>query len=106
MITVIPFDTEDEAIEISNDSPYGLYDYVFGRHRPAMAAGLLRASNIGINTLQRNHEAAPGGVQVQRRRLCDMVGRGVSTPTPRCNPSCGRAEALCSPLRSLHSHEL
>ncbi|MCU1499912.1 MAG: NAD-dependent aldehyde dehydrogenase [Acidimicrobiales bacterium] len=63
VITVIPFDTEDEAIEIANDSPYGLYDYVFsGDSGRAMAvAKLLRAGNVGINTLQRNHEAAFGG---------------------------------------------
>lgn len=63
VITVIPFDTEDEAIEIANDSPYGLYDYVFsGDAGRAMAvAKLLRAGNVGINTLQRNHEAAFGG---------------------------------------------
>ena len=63
VITVIPFDTEDEAIEIANDSPYGLYDYVFsGDTGRAMAvAKLLRAGNVGINTLQRNHDAAFGG---------------------------------------------
>jgi acyl-CoA reductase-like NAD-dependent aldehyde dehydrogenase len=63
VITVIPFDTEDEAIEISNDSPYGLYDYVFSADtgRAMAVAKLLRAGNVGINTLQRNHEAAFGG---------------------------------------------
>ena len=63
VITVIPFDTEDEAIAISNDSDYGLYDYVFTADSgKAMAvAKLLRAGNVGINTLQRNHEAAFGG---------------------------------------------
>ena len=63
VITVIPFDDEDEAIAISNDTPYGLYDYVFsGDTGRAMAvAKLLKAGNVGINTLQRNHEAAFGG---------------------------------------------
>ncbi len=63
VITVIPFDTEDEAIAIANDSPYGLYDYVFsGDSGKAMeVAKLLRCGNVGINTLQRNHEAAFGG---------------------------------------------
>ena len=63
VITVIPFDTEDEAIAIANDSPYGLYDYVFSADsgRAMAVAKLLRAGNIGINTLQRNHEAAFGG---------------------------------------------
>ena len=63
VITVIPFDTEDEAIAISNDSPYGLYDYVFSEDtgRAMAVAKLLQAGNVGINTLQRNHEAAFGG---------------------------------------------
>jgi acyl-CoA reductase-like NAD-dependent aldehyde dehydrogenase len=63
VITVIPFDTEDEALAIANDSPYGLYDYVFsGDTGKAMAmAKLLRAGTVGINTLQRNHDAAFGG---------------------------------------------
>ncbi|MFN8016599.1 MAG: aldehyde dehydrogenase family protein [Acidimicrobiales bacterium] len=63
VITVIPFDTEDEAIAIANDSPYGLYDYVFSADsaKAMEVAKLLRAGNVGINTLQRNHEAAFGG---------------------------------------------
>lgn len=63
VITVIPFDTEDEAIAISNDSDYGLYDYVFTEDtgKAMEVAKLLRAGNVGINTLQRNHEAAFGG---------------------------------------------
>ena len=63
VITVIPFDTEDEAIEIANDSPYGLYNYVFSGDtgRAMEVAKLLRSGNVGINTLQRNHEAAFGG---------------------------------------------
>jgi len=63
VIVAIPFDDEDEAIAIANDSPYGLYDYVFsGDTGRAMAvAKLLEAGNVGINTLQRNHEAAFGG---------------------------------------------
>ncbi|MCB1039688.1 MAG: aldehyde dehydrogenase family protein, partial [Acidimicrobiales bacterium] len=63
VITVIPFDTEDEAIAISNDSDYGLYDYVFTADtgKAMEIAKLLRAGNVGINTLQRNHEAAFGG---------------------------------------------
>lgn len=63
VITVLPFDDDDEAVAIANDSPYGLYDYVFsGDSGRAMAvAQRLRAGNVGINTLQRNHEAAFGG---------------------------------------------
>ena len=63
VITVIPFDTEDDAIAIANDSPYGLYDYVFSADtgRAMAVAKQLEAGNVGINTLQRNHEMAFGG---------------------------------------------
>lgn len=63
VITVIPFDTDDEAVAISNDSDYGLYDYVFTADtaKAMEIAKVLRAGNVGINTLQRNHEAAFGG---------------------------------------------
>jgi acyl-CoA reductase-like NAD-dependent aldehyde dehydrogenase len=63
VITVIPFDADDEAIAIANDSPYGLYNYVFSGDtgRAMEVAKLLRSGNVGINTLQRNHEAAFGG---------------------------------------------
>ncbi len=63
VITVIPFDTEDEAIAIANDSQYGLYNYVFTADsgKAMEVAKLLRSGNVGINTLQRNHEAAFGG---------------------------------------------
>ena len=63
VITVIPFDTEDEAIALANDSDYGLYDYIFSADsaKAMEVAKVLRAGNVGINTLQRNHEAAFGG---------------------------------------------
>lgn len=63
VITVLAFDTDDEAVQIANDSPYGLYDYVFSADsgRAMEVAKRLRAGNVGINTLQRNHEAAFGG---------------------------------------------
>ena len=48
---------------IANDSPYGLYSYVFSGDsgRAMQVAGQLESGNVGINTLQRNHEAAFGG---------------------------------------------
>jgi acyl-CoA reductase-like NAD-dependent aldehyde dehydrogenase len=63
VITVIPFDAPDEAVAIANDSDYGLYDYVFTADtgKAMELAKLLRCGNVGINTLQRNHEAAFGG---------------------------------------------
>ncbi|MCB1257093.1 MAG: aldehyde dehydrogenase family protein [Microthrixaceae bacterium] len=63
VVVVVPFDDEDEAIAIANDSDYGLYSYVFSADtgRAWEVAKRLRSGNVGINTLQRNHEAPFGG---------------------------------------------
>ncbi|NLV54601.1 MAG: aldehyde dehydrogenase family protein [Acidimicrobiales bacterium] len=63
VIVAMAFEDEDEAIAIANDSPYGLYSYVFtGDSGRGMAvAERLESGTVGINTLQRNHEAAFGG---------------------------------------------
>jgi acyl-CoA reductase-like NAD-dependent aldehyde dehydrogenase len=66
VIVAVPFDgDDDEGIAIANDSDFGLYDYVFsGDSARAMRAGkLLRAGNVGINTVQRNHETPFGGTK-------------------------------------------
>jgi acyl-CoA reductase-like NAD-dependent aldehyde dehydrogenase len=66
VIVVVPFDTEDEAIAIANDSDYGLYDYVFSEDtgRAFEIAQRLEAGHVGINTAQRNHEAPFGGFKM------------------------------------------
>lgn len=63
VVAVVPFDDDDEAIAIANDSDYGLYSYVFSGDtgRAWAVAQRLRSGNVGINTLQRNHEAPFGG---------------------------------------------
>jgi acyl-CoA reductase-like NAD-dependent aldehyde dehydrogenase len=63
VIAVVPFDTDEEAVAIANDSDFGLYDYVFSEDSArAFAVGeRLEAGHVGINTAQRNHEAAFGG---------------------------------------------
>jgi acyl-CoA reductase-like NAD-dependent aldehyde dehydrogenase len=63
VVVVVPFDDEDEAVAIANDSDYGLYSYVFSKDtgRAWNVARRLRSGNVGINTLQRNHEAPFGG---------------------------------------------
>jgi acyl-CoA reductase-like NAD-dependent aldehyde dehydrogenase len=63
VVVVVPFDDEDEAVAIANDSDYGLYSYVFSKDtaRAWGVAKRLRSGNVGINTLQRNHEAPFGG---------------------------------------------
>lgn len=66
VLVVVPFDDEDEAVEIANDSDYGLYDYVYSEDtaRAFRVAQQLRCGHIGINTAQRNHEAPFGGFKM------------------------------------------
>jgi acyl-CoA reductase-like NAD-dependent aldehyde dehydrogenase len=67
VIVAMPFDGDDEnGVELANRSEYGLYDYVFSADSArAMRAGkLLRAANVGINTVQRNHETPFGGTKL------------------------------------------
>jgi acyl-CoA reductase-like NAD-dependent aldehyde dehydrogenase len=66
VIVVVPYDDDEEAIAIANDSDYGLYDYVFSEDT-AKAYGIaqrLEAGHVGINTAQRNHEAPFGGFKM------------------------------------------
>jgi acyl-CoA reductase-like NAD-dependent aldehyde dehydrogenase len=66
VITMIPFDDEDEGIAIANDTEFGLYDYVFSQDgaRALKAAKQLQAGHVGINTAQRNHDAPFGGFKM------------------------------------------
>ena len=58
---------EDVAVQavvaVVGDGDYGLYSYVFSKDtaRAWGVAQRLRSGNVGINTLQRNHEAPFGG---------------------------------------------
>ncbi len=66
VIVAVPFDGDDEAgVDLANESDFGLYDYVFSADSArAMRAGKsLRAGNVGINTVQRNHETPFGGTK-------------------------------------------
>jgi phenylacetaldehyde dehydrogenase len=66
VIVVVPFDDEEEGIAISNDSSYGLYDYVFSTDtaRAYQVARRLRAGNVGINTTGRNPYTPFGGFKM------------------------------------------
>jgi acyl-CoA reductase-like NAD-dependent aldehyde dehydrogenase len=65
VIVAESFDEDDEAIALANDSDFGLYDYVFSSDsgRAMRVARRLRAGNVGINTVQRNHETPFGGTK-------------------------------------------
>jgi aldehyde dehydrogenase (NAD+) len=51
VLCILPYDTEEEAIRIANDTPYGLSAYVFGdTHEHASRVGeRMRAGNVHIN---------------------------------------------------------
>jgi acyl-CoA reductase-like NAD-dependent aldehyde dehydrogenase len=63
VIVVVPFDDDDEAIAIANDSDFGLYSYVFSQDtgRAFAVAEQLESGMVGINTAQRNHDTPFGG---------------------------------------------
>ena len=63
VVVVETFDDEDEAVALANGTAFGLYDYVWSGDsvRAYRVARQLRSGNVGINTVQRNHEAPFGG---------------------------------------------
>lgn len=66
VIAAIPFDDEEEGLAIVNGTAFGLYDYVFTGDTPRALelAGRIRSGNVGLNTLQRNHEVPFGGFKM------------------------------------------
>ena len=66
VVTMIPFDDEEEAIAIANDSEYGLNDYVFSKDvgRALTVAQRLEAGSVAINTGQQSQEAPFGGFKM------------------------------------------
>jgi acyl-CoA reductase-like NAD-dependent aldehyde dehydrogenase len=63
VLCILPYDTEEQAIRIANDTPYGLSAYVFGdTHGHAMAVGSrLRAGNLHINGASLDTRGSFGG---------------------------------------------
>ncbi len=66
VVVVVPFDDEDEAIQIANDSDYGLLSYVFCEDgaRAYELAKQIRSGTVAINTAQRHHEVPFGGFKL------------------------------------------
>lgn len=63
VLVMIPYDTEEEAIAIANDSPYGLAAYVWSAdpQRASRVAGRLRAGVVRINGAMLDMNAPFGG---------------------------------------------
>ncbi|MBW5482903.1 aldehyde dehydrogenase family protein [Streptomyces bambusae] len=63
VVVVVPFDTEEEAVALANDSEFGLLSYVWSGDvaRAFRVARQLRAGGVGVNTIGRNMEAPFGG---------------------------------------------
>jgi len=63
VLAVIPYRTEEEAIEIANGTPYGLGAYVFSsnRERGGSVGRQLQAGRVFLNGATSNTEAPMGG---------------------------------------------
>lgn len=63
VLTIIPFDTEEEAIQIANDTPYGLTNYVqtTDAEKARRVARQLRSGMVEINGQSRSAGSPFGG---------------------------------------------
>jgi aldehyde dehydrogenase (NAD+) len=63
VLCMLPYDSENEAIALANDSPYGLAAYVSSSNaeRAMRVARQLRAGNVHINNAPVDHRAPFGG---------------------------------------------
>jgi acyl-CoA reductase-like NAD-dependent aldehyde dehydrogenase len=63
VVAVVPFDEEDEAIALANDSDYGLINYVWSKDaaRGYRVARQLQAGTVDLNTVTQQMEAPFGG---------------------------------------------
>src|SRR5699024_9893842 len=63
---ITPFDTEQEAVALANDTPFGLISYVFTRDlgRALRVSESLEAGMVGLNQGVISNPAAPfGGIK-------------------------------------------
>ena len=65
VLTMIPFETEEEAVEIANDTPYGLTNYVQTQdpERANRMARMLRSGMVEVNGKSRSAGAPFGGMK-------------------------------------------
>lgn len=69
VLSIIPFDSEEEAISIANDTPYGLTNYVQSQdgERRNRIARLLRSGMVEMNGQPRGAGSPFGGVKASGR---------------------------------------
>lgn len=66
LLAAIPFDTEEEAIQLANDTPYGLAAYFYSNNvqRIMRVSDAIESGMIGVNDTAISNAAAPfGGVK-------------------------------------------
>jgi phenylacetaldehyde dehydrogenase len=66
VVVVLPFDDDDEAVALANDSDYGLFSYVYsGNTSRAYKIGKqLESGNVALNSVQPHMEAPFGGFKM------------------------------------------
>lgn len=66
VVVVVPFDDEDEAVAIANNSDYGLFSYVFcgDLGRGLELAKRLESGNVAVNGVQPHMHAPFGGFKM------------------------------------------
>ena len=69
VLSIIPFDDEEEAVRIANDTPYGLTNYVQSQDgaRRNRLARQLRSGMVEMNGVSRGAGSAFGGVKMSGR---------------------------------------
>lgn len=63
VVVAMPFDDEEEGIELANGTDFGLYSYVWtgDTNQGLRVARRIRAGNVGVNTVARHMETPFGG---------------------------------------------
>jgi acyl-CoA reductase-like NAD-dependent aldehyde dehydrogenase len=66
VVVVVPFDDEDEAVDIANNSDYGLFSYVFcgDLARGLAIARQLESGSVAVNGVQPHQHAPFGGFKM------------------------------------------
>jgi acyl-CoA reductase-like NAD-dependent aldehyde dehydrogenase len=66
VVVIVPFDDEDEAVDIANNSDYGLFSYVYcgDLARGLSIARQLESGNVAVNGVQPHQHAPFGGFKM------------------------------------------